>query len=365
MYIWQRPKWPALHWQDEPVLRKLVDIRHNQGRLLGRMEGLGFRLKEEAHLRTLTLDVLKSSEIEGEHLDADQVRSSIARRLGIEIAGLIPADRDVEGIVEVMLDATQNYDRPLTAKRLFGWHAALFPTGHSGMSRIKAGAWRDGAHGPMRVVSGPIGRETIHFEAPPAKRVATEMKAFLDWFNSTTVMDAVLKAALAHFWFVTIHPFEDGNGRLARAITDMALARSEKSPRRFYSMSSRIRVERKAYYRVLEQTQQGSLDITDWMDWFLDCLGHALGAADATLGAVMQKAKFWERFARVTLNERQIKILNRLLDGFDGKLTSSKWATLTKCSQDTATRDIQDLLAKGAVTQNPGGGRSTSYSLVV
>jgi Fic family protein len=281
----------------------------------------------------------------------------------MDVAGLVPADRNVEGVVEMMLDATQELEKPLAIKRLFDWHASLFPTGRSGMTRIKVGAWRDDTKGPMRVISGPIGRERVHYRAPPANRVPAEMKAFLRWFNADTGMDPVLKSGLAHFWFVTIHPFEDGNGRIARAIADLALARSEDSPRRFYSMSSRIQHERKAYYAVLERSQKETLDITPWLHWFLDCLGRALADSDTMLSGIMQKAKFWERFARVSLNQRQIKILNRMLDGFDGKMTSSKWAKLAKCSQDTAHRDIQDLVDKRALRKGAAGGRSTSYDL--
>jgi Fic family protein len=365
VYIWEREGWPGLSWQTDRIVAKLATVRHAQGRLLGRMEGLGFRLKQEAQLRTLTQDVIKSSEIEGERLDADQVRSSIARRLGMDVAGLIPADRHVEGVVEMMLDATQNFDKPLTAKRLFDWHASLFSTGRNGMTRIKVGGWRDDADGPMRVISGPMGRERVHYQAPPAERVPAEMKALLKWFNTDADLDPVLKSGLAHFWFVTIHPFEDGNGRIARAIADLALARSEESPQRFYSTSSRIRHERKTYYDVLEQSQQGTPDITRWLDWYLDCLGRALADSDSALSYIMRKAKFWKRFAQARLNERQIKVLNRMLDGFDGKMTSSKWAKLAKCSQDTAHRDIQDLVDKGALKKGPAGGRSTSYDVNV
>ncbi len=363
MYIWERKGWPDFTWQTDRIVAKLATVRHAQGRLLGRMEGLGFRLKQEAQLHTLTQDVIKSSEIEGERLDADQVRSSIARRLGMDIAGLVPADRNVEGVVEMMLDATQNFHKPLTAKRLLGWHASLFPTGRSGMARIKVGSWRDDAEGPMRVVSGPMGRERVHYQAPPAERIVAEMKAFLKWFNAEAELDPVLKSGLAHFWFVTIHPFEDGNGRIARAIADLALARSEESSQRFYSMSSRIRHERKAYYDVLEQSQQGALDVTRWYEWFLRCLERALADSDTALSSVMHKAKFWKRFAQAGLSARQIKALNRMLDGFEGKMTSSKWAKLAKCSQDTAHRDMQDLVDKGALKRSPAGGRSTSYDL--
>lgn len=363
MFIWERADWPRFTWDSDRIMGRLAAVRHGQGRVLGRMERLGFRLKEEALLRTLTQDVVKSSEIEGERLDADQVRSSLARRLGMDVAGLVAADRHVDGVVEMMLDATQHFDHPLTAKRLCVWHASLFPTGHSGMARIRTGAWRNDSRGSMRVVSGPIGRERVHYEAPPADRVSAEMKAFLKWFSAPSDLDLVLKSALAHFWFVTIHPFEDGNGRIARAIADLVLARSESSPQRFYSMSSQIRLERSAYYKMLERSQKGTLDITLWVEWFLDCLGRALAGSDAALSGVMRKAQFWGKFARVGLGERQVKVLNRMLDGFEGKMTSSKWAKLANCSQDTAHRDIQDLIKQGALKQNPAGGRSTSYDL--
>jgi Fic family protein len=327
------------------------------------MEGLGFQLRAEAVLDSLTEEVLKSSEIEGEMLDRDQVRSSIARRLGLDIGGLTSADRNVEGVVEMMLDATQGYDRPLTARRLFDWHAALFPTGRSGMSKIRVGAWRDDAKGPMQVVSGPIGKERVHYEAPAADRVRDEMKKFLEWFENDNSTDLVLKAGVAHLWFVTIHPFDDGNGRIARAIADMVLARSEHSPQRFYSMSAQIRQERKSYYEILEATQKGELDITRWLEWFLECLGRAFNRAETILATVLSKARFWESFAAVELNERQREIVNRLLNGFEGKLTSSKWAKLAKCSQDTALRDIEDLIRKKMLVKDAAGGRSTSYSL--
>ena len=323
------------------------------------LSGLGFQLRAEAVLDSLTEEVLKSSEIEGEILSRDQVRSSIARRLGVDIGGLTPTDRDVEGVVEMMLDATQGYDRPLTARRLFDWHAALFPTGRSGV-----GAWRDDAKGPMQVVSGPIGKERVHYEAPTADRVREEMKKFLEWFENDKSTDLVLKAGVAHLWFVTIHPFDDGNGRIARAIADLVLARSERSPQRFYSMSSQIRQERKAYYEILEATQKGELDITRWLEWFLECLGRAFERAETILATVLNKARFWESFAEVEFNERQREIVNRLLNGFEDKLTSSKWAKLTKCSQDTALRDIEDLIRKRVLVKGFAGGRSTSYSLV-
>ncbi|HXQ53621.1 MAG TPA: Fic family protein [Stellaceae bacterium] len=363
-YIHQRKEWPKFRWSQERLADRLAAVRHRQGRLIGRMEGLGFALRAEAVLQTLTEEVVKSSEIEGEVLDKEQVRSSIARRLGMDIGALTPAERNVDGVVEMMLDATQNFATPLTSERLFGWHAALFPTGRSGMTRIQVGAWRDDKSGPMQIVSGPIGREKVHYEAPVAKRVNREMRAFLAWFNAREKTDPVLKAGIAHLWFVTIHPFDDGNGRIARAIADMALARSENSPQRFYSMSAQIRTERKAYYDTLEATQKGSIDINDWLEWFLGCLDRAFDGAEIILSAVLKKARFWELHSGAPLNERQKKILNRLLDGFEGKLTSTKWATLCKTSQDTASRDIDDLVRRGILSKDPAGGRSTSYSLV-
>lgn len=330
------------------------------------MESLGFSLRADAALRTLTEEVIKSSEIEGEMLDRAQVRSSLARRLGMDVAGLVPADRDVEGVVEMMLDATQKFVEPLTAERLWAWHASLFPTGRSGMTRLTVGAWRTGAAGPMQVVSGPIGRTRVHYEAPRASRMKAEMSAFLEWFEDTAdSCDPLVKAAIAHFWFVTIHPFDDGNGRIARAITDLALARSEQSGQRFYSMSSQIRAERKSYYDTLEAAQKGTLDVTPWLRWFLACLDRAFDRAETTLEVVLKKARFWEAHAQKDFNERQRAILNQLLDGFEGKLTSSKWAKLAKCSQDTALRDIDDLLRRGILGKEAAGGRSTSYSLIL
>ncbi len=363
MYIHEQKDWPRLYWDRERLAEPLAAVRHEQGRLSGRMEALGFNLRQEAVLETLTSDVLKTSEIEGEKLDPEQVRSSIARRLGMDIGGLKPADRDVEGIVEMMLDATRRYDQPLTEERLFAWHASLFPTGQSGMTKIRVGAWRDDSAGPMQVVSGPVGRERVHVQAPAADRLDREMKAFRDDFNGKAQADPVLRAALAHLWFVTIHPFDDGNGRIARAIADMVLARSENSPQRFYSMSAQIRQERSDYYNILEQTQKGTLDITPWMGWFLGCLARTIEGAHITLGAVLAKARFWESISGVAVNERQRLVLNRLLDGFEGKLTSSKYAKLAKCSQDTASRDIASLVERGVLVRNPQGGRSTSYAL--
>ncbi len=364
MYIHQRDDWPRFHWDPEGLANLLAAVRHRQGRLIGRMEGLGFQLREEAVLSTLTQDVLKSSEIEGEILDVEQVRSSLARRLGLDIGALTPADRHVEGVVELMLDATRRYEEPLSEERLCGWHAALFPTRRSGMQKIRVGDWRDDAAGPMQVVSGAIGKERVHYQAPPADRLSAEMSQFLEWFNDSGTIDPVLKAAEAHLWFVTIHPFDDGNGRIARAIADLALARSEQSPNRFYSMSAQIRLERGDYYGILEQTQKGSLDITAWMRWFLGCLDRAFDGAEATLGHVLRKARFWEVHAGESFNDRQRKIVNRLMNGFEGKLTSSKWAKLARCSQDTASRDINDLIKRRVLAKNDAGGRSTSYSLI-
>lgn len=365
MYIHQLAEWPQFRWDNEALARTLTSIRHRQGRLLGRMESLGFTLQKEAELETLTLEVVKSSEIEGEKLDAAQVRSSIARRLGFETAGIVAAERDVEGVVEMMLDATQNCAQPLNHERLFAWQAALFPTGRSGMRRIVVGAWRDDAHGPMQVISGPVGREKVHYEAPTARLLEKEMSEFLVWANdSEDGTDPVLRAALGHLWFVTIHPFDDGNGRIARAIADWALARSENSPRRFYSMSAQISRERNDYYDILEKTQKGTLNVTPWMEWFLSCLGRAFDGTEITLRAVLRKARFWEKYAHVQVNERQREVINRLLDGFAGKLTTTKWATLERCSHDTALRDIQGLIEQGLLHKDAGGGRSTSYSLV-
>jgi Fic family protein len=363
-YIHELKNWPRLHWSEKNLAQPLGAVRHKQGRLIGRMEGLGFNLRAEANLQTITEEVIKSSEIEGEVLDRDQVRSSIARRLGMDIGALAPADRHVEGVVEMILDATGNYAASLTEERLFDWHAALFPTGRSGMSKITVGTWRKDQSGPMQVVSGPVGRERVHFQSPVAKRLQTEMQAFLDWFNAEdATIDPVIKAGVAHLWFVTIHPFDDGNGRIARAIADQALARSENSAQRFYSMSAQIWKERNAYYDILEATQKADLDITSWLQWFLGCLDRAFGGAETTLGVVLKKARFWEKYTGAAFNERQRLIINRLLDGFEGKLTSSKWAKLVKSSQDTALRDIDDLLQRGVLTKDAAGGRSTSYSL--
>jgi Fic family protein len=362
-WIHQTAGWPAFSWNSEVLSPKLADIRHRQGRLLGRMESLGFDLRTEANLDTLTVEVVQSSAIEGETLNSDEVRSSIARRLGIDIGGFMTVGRDVEGIVEVMIDATSQYPQPLTKDRLFGWHAALFPTGRSGLRTITVGNWRPESAGAMQVVSGPIGREWVHFEAPDAARLETEMTDFLDWFDGSVVIDPLIKAAIAHLWFITIHPFEDGNGRIARAIADMALARADGMSDRFYSMSAQIEAERKTYYQQLERQQRNSVDITGWLDWFLDCLGRAISTAETMLSAVLYKAELWKIANRHSVNDRQRLILNKMLDGFKGYMNTSKYAKLTKCSTDTALRDIRNLLLRGLLVQNPGGGRSTSYRL--
>ncbi len=363
IFIHQNHNWPNFIWKNDEIINLLSEARNLQGRLIGKMESLGFELRSEAMLDTLTLDVLKSSEIEGEYLNPDQVRSSVARKLGIEIAGSVEWDRNVEGVVEMMLDATQNCFKPLTAERLFDWHAALFPTGRSGMYKITVGNWRNDTTGPMQVVSGALGKEKVHFQAPDSIIVEKEMHQFLDWFNNSSGLDLVIKAAIAHLWFVTIHPFEDGNGRITRALTDMVLAQSDNSSQRFYSMSAQIRIERKQYYALLETTQKGNLDITEWIKWFLTCLINALKSSDLTLLRVLLKADFWTKHSKTMINERQKNILNKLLDGFDGKLTSSKWAKIAKCSKDTAIRDINDLIDKNILQKEAAGGRSTNYEL--
>jgi Fic family protein len=363
VYIHQNKKWPQFTWDSDVIWPLLSHVKHKQGRLKGYMEMLGFAMRNEATLQNLTLDVLKSTEIEGEFLKPDQVRSSIARRLGMDIAGLVPADRDVDGVVEMMLDATQNYSKALTKNRLFGWHASLFPGGRSGMHKIQVEHWQDNDKGPMQVVSGAMGKEKLHFEAPDAELLANEMNVFLKWLNAKHEMDPVLKSGIAHLWFVTIHPFDDGNGRIARAIADMQLAKADADAQRYYSMSAQIRVERKAYYEVLEKTQKGNLNITDWLVWYLNCLDRALNSTDKRLQSVLQKTKFWDTHANTLINERQRLMINKLFDGFEGKLSTSKWAKITKCSPDTALRDIQDLMKKGILISEGAGGRSTNYLL--
>lgn len=364
-YVWQLPDWPLLQFDLASLAAQLAQVHRAQGELMGRMSELGLAEREQATLQVLTQEVIKTSEIEGERLSLDVVRSSIARKLGLDIGALGPSDRHVDGVVDVVLDATRNFDHPLTSDRLFGWHAALFPTGYSGRMRIAVAAWRNDASGPMQVVSGPVGRERVHFQAPPASTLPAQTEAFLQWFNAAPAGDALIKAGLAHLWLVTLHPFDDGNGRISRAVGDMALARAEGTGRRFYSFSAQIQRERKDYYNQLEATQKGPLDVTPWLSWFLGCLLRAVQGADATLAGVLDKAQFWQRWAGTPMNERQTKVLNRVLDGFEGKLTNAKWAAIGKCSPDTALRDINDLLARGVLRRLEGGGRSTGYELCV
>ena len=363
IYIHQKKDWPNFKWDSEDIVNLLSEARNLQGRLQGKMEALGFELRNEALLDTLTLDVLKTSEIEGELLNHDQVRSSIARKLGLEIAGSVESDRNVDGVVEMMLDATQNCFKPLTKTRLFDWHAALFPTGRNGIYKIIVGDWRKDTTGPMQVISGPMGKEKVHFEAPNSDLLEKEMSSLLNWFSQNNKIDLVLKASIAHLWFVTIHPFDDGNGRITRALTDMLLAQADKSNQRFYSMSAQIRIERKQYYDILEKTQKGDLNITNWIQWFLQCLINALNSTEEVLVKVLFKGNFWQIHSKTIINERQKKLINKLLDSFDGKLTSSKWAKIAKCSKDTAIRDINDLIEKEILHKEEAGGRSTNYEL--
>lgn len=366
LYIWQAGDWPTWRYDLATLAQPLADVSRAQGLLMGRLADVGMVLRSEASLSALTEDVIKTSEIEGEQFSPVSVRSSIARRLGVDIGALAPVDRHVEGVVEMVLDATANCQAPVTRERLFGWHAALFPTGYSGLVRIKVGNWRDDATGPMQVVSGALGRQKVHFEAPPADRLAAETDRFIDWAQRSSGEPALIKAGLAHLWLVTLHPFDDGNGRIARAVGDLFLARADGSAQRFYSLSAQIQRERTAYYDILERTQKGSLDVTEWLAWFLDALHRAVEQAHHTLDAVRVKARFWQRWAApgsAPLNERQVKLLGRLLDGFDGKLTSSKWAAIAKCSPDTALRDLTELLALGVLRKSAAGGRSTSYEL--
>lgn len=363
-YIYQNPDWPNFSWDSNKLLTLLTEVRNLQGRIVGKMSALGFDLKNQANLEILTQDVLKSTEIEGELLDKNQVRSSIARRLGLEVSGLVPSDRNVDAVVGIMIDATKNFDKPLTNDRLLGWHNTLFPSGFTGMFKIQPGKYRDDSSGPMQVVSGPIGQEKVHYQAPEAALLEKEIETFLKWVNTKEDIDLVIKSALAHLWFVSLHPFDDGNGRIARALADMILAQSDGQSYRFYSMSSQIRNDRKKYYEILEETQKATLDVTDWLVWFLNCLKNAINNSGTILSKVIFKHQFWLRNANKVENERQEKILTKLLEGFEGKLTTSKWAKICKCSQDTALRDIQDLLKKQILKKLPGGGRSTAYKLV-
>jgi Fic family protein len=362
-YIWQATDWPKWRYDLAALAPALAEVSRAQGMLMGRLADVGMALRDQASLAALTEDVVRTSEIEGEHLNVESVRSSIARRLGVDIGALAPVDRHVEGVVEMVLDATTNCEAPVTKERLFSWHAALFPTGYSGLSKINVGDWRDDANGPMQVVSGPIGRQKVHFQAPPADHLQEETSSFLDWVNDASKEPPLIKAGLGHLWLVTLHPFEDGNGRIARAIGDLLLARADGMPQRFYSLSAQIQRERKAYYDMLERTQKGSLDVTDWLAWFLATLHRSVDAAQNTLDTVLTKARFWQHFAGTPMNERQVKLLNKLLDGFDGKLTSSKWAAIAKCSPDTALRDINELLTHGLLKKSESGGRSTNYEI--
>ena len=363
-YLWQLPDWPHLSFDVAALATPLAQVHRAQGMLAGRMAELGLPQRDQATLQVLTQEVITTSAIEGERLDLDAVRSSVARKLGLDIGALAPSDRHVDGVVDVVLDATRNFDQPLTPERLFGWHAALFPTGYSGRTRITVAAWRTDASGPMQVVSGPVGREKVHFEAPPAATLPAQTQAFFDWFEAAPEGDALIKAGLAHLWLVTLHPFDDGNGRLSRAVGDMALARAEGTHQRFYSFSAQIQRERKDYYDQLEATQKGPLDVTPWLHWFLGCLLRAVQGADATLAGVLDKAQFWQRWAGTPMNARQTLVLNRVLDGMEGKLTNAKWAAIAKCSPDTALRDINDLLTLGVLARLEGGGRNTAYILV-
>lgn len=363
-YIWQSDVWPKWRYDLSVIADQLTAVSHAQGLLMGRLADVGLAVRDQASIATLTDEVVKTSEIEGEVLNADSVRSSVARHLGLDIGAVAPVDRHVDGVVDMVLDATLNSDKPLSAERLFGWHAALFPTGYSGLNKIITGQWRDDADGPMQVVSGPVGQRKVHFEAPPAHALPKETADFITWANAATGEPALVKAGLAHLWFVTVHPFDDGNGRMARAVGDLFLARADSSPQRFYSLSAQIQRERKDYYDILERTQKGTMDVTQWLAWFLGTLNRAVESAHSTLEKVLVKALFWQRLAGVALNERQLKLLNRMLDGFEGKLTSSKWAAIAKCSPDTALRDITQLLALGVLQKSNGAGRSAGYLLV-
>jgi len=363
MYLYNNHDWPIFKWNSERLLPLLSYVRNRQGKLIGKMEALGFELRNEANLEILTQEIIKSTEIEGEFLDREQVRSSIARRLGLEISGLVYSERNVDGIVDLMIDATKNFDQELNKERLLSWHAALFPTGQSGIYKIITGNWRDDSTGPMQVVSGALGKEKVHYQAPPASQIENEMRIFFDWFNLEQNTDLVLKSAIAHLWFVTLHPFEDGNGRISRAISDMLLARSDEQSYRFYSMSTQIRKERNSYYNILEKTQKSGLDITSWLEWFLNCLLHSIENSHKLLEKVIYKYSFWLKHSGINMNERQRKILNMLMEDFEGVLNTTKWAKIGKCSQDTALRDIQDLIEKGILVKSEQGGRSTNYEL--
>ncbi|WP_433576776.1 Fic family protein [Nocardia brasiliensis] len=363
-YIWEDPDWPDLRYDAERLTGPLAEVAQRQGHLLGRLADTEQAVREQAGLATLTEDVVKTSEIEGELLNAASVRSSIARHLGVDIGATAPTDRNVDGVVQMVLDATVHHDQAMTPERLFGWHAGLFPTGHSGISRVRVGGWRTDATGPMEVVSGSYGRQRVHFEAPPAARLDTEMRRFLDWFNRDAIEPPIVKAGLAHLWFVTVHPFDDGNGRIARALGDLWLARADHSSLRFYSLSAQIQRDRNAYYNILERTQKGTLDVTEWLLWFLAAMQRSIAHADEAVDTVLMKTRFWRTWRQAPMNARQIAILNRLMDGFQGKLTTRKWSIITKCSQDSALRDINELVELGVLRRSDSGGRSTSYEVV-
>ena len=363
IYIWQYPEWPSFTWNDSRLIALLSEVRNLEGKIQGMMGGLGFDVQSMTALNVMTEDVLRSNEIEGVILNSDKVRSSIARHLGIDTAGLPQPDHYTEGVVQIMMDAVTNCNKPLTPERLFNWHAALFPTGRSGMYPITVGAYRTGGE-PMQIVSGAMGKEKVHYEAPPSDVVPDMMTDFLRWINSdNTVTDPVLKAAVAHLWFVAIHPFDDGNGRLTRTITDMQLAKADGFPLRFYSMSAEILREKKTYYEILEHTTGNSTDITEWLEWFLNTMKSSILRAEETVKRVVSKSSFWQRHREIPMNERQVKVVNMIWDGFTGKLTSSKWAKITKTSQATALRDITDLIEKGILIAAADGGRSSNYLL--
>ena len=363
-YIWQLPHWPNWQFNASQLSEKIAEIHHARGYLLGKIDDLGFDLKKEAFLEVVSEDVLKTSQIEGEYLDQEAVRSSVAKKIGIDIADLPNTDGHIDGVVEMVLDATQAYETQLSVEKLFHWHRGLFPQ-PSLLHPIDIGKWREDKKGPMQVISGPINKPKVHYEAPPARIIEQEMDKFILWFNQESWIDPLIKAGIAHLWFVTIHPFDDGNGRIARAIGDMALAKAEKLNLRFYSLSGQIQKERKTYYELLEKTQKGTLHIDEWLDWFLSCLLRSIQASQGTLQHVISKANFWQKHGGQALNQRQIKILNKLIDGFEGKLTSSKWANINKCSVDTALRDIQELIKLEILKKSETGGRSTAYELVI
>lgn len=365
-YIYQRVDWTQWQWSDKILLPLVSRVRILQGRLLGKLSTLGFELNIEAQLNAVTLEVIKTSEIEGETLNNEQVRSSVARHLGIDAANITPSTREIDALVEMMLEASFHYKKPLLLVDLLAWHRALFPEGYSGLYNIKSGELRDDSKGAMQVVSGAYGREQVHFVAPKAERLALELDNFLLWYNKQQDdLDLVIKAGIAHLWFVTLHPFDDGNGRLTRALTERMLAQSDSSQQRFYSMSAQILKQRNEYYNILERTQKRDNDITEWLVWFLQTLEQALLSAEQTTNKIIEKASFWQSHRQQALNSRQVKMLNILLTDFYGTLTTKKWAIMTKCSADTALRDINDLISKGMLIKSNASGRSTNYEVVL